>query len=168
MSMWQEDIVYGGEQLEPNVHVSTTGDAHHYILWDAGIVAEDVKTSLGDDGTKVEVIISALNTDGTVTEPAKYGTFASAIVGKVGKKTDGDLPAVIRFEKIDSTKYEGQAFVMTFVRRWTALPPEGYEMPTISVVGALAPVAAAKGKPASKPASKRAAAVAAAGDSIPF
>lgn len=128
--MWENDIIYGGEQLEPNVHL----DEQEYVLWDCAIVAENVHTSLGDDGTKVEVVISALREDPAGRDPltdppAKYGTFASSIVGKVRQKADGDLPAVIVFSKVPSSQAAGQdAFVMTFRRPWagdpsTMLPP---------------------------------------------
>lgn len=121
--MWENDIIYGGEQLEPAI----TLDTQEYVLWECGIVAENVVTSLGADGTKVEVIISACRDDNSgrmlSDPPAKYGTFASAIVGKVRLKEDGDLPAVIVFSKVKSSQAANQdAFVMTFVRPWEGDP----------------------------------------------
>lgn len=131
--MWDNDIIYGGEQLEPSVIL----DSQEYVLWDAAVVAENVATSLGSDGTKVEVVISAVRDDGSgrmlSDPPAKYGTFASSIVSKVRMKSDGDLPAVIVFNKVESKDISKQAaFVMTFRRRWDGDPAT--PLPTISAV----------------------------------
>lgn len=124
--MWQNDIVFGGEQLEPNVNMG-----REYVLWDCGIVARNVTTSIGDDGTKGEVVISQLHegAEDTPSEPRKYGTFASSIVAKIDMRTPGDLPAVVKFEKVES-KFDTDAFVMTFVRTWTGDKPA--IMPTIT------------------------------------
>jgi hypothetical protein len=122
--MWHNDIVFGGEQLEPNV---TIGEP--YVLWDCGIVAKDVKTSIGDDGMKAEVVISQVNETGEITEPRKFGTFASAIVGKIELRQDGDLPAIVRFEKVESTQWDRDAFVMTFIARYHGTTPD--DLPAI-------------------------------------
>lgn len=126
--MWDNDIIYGGEQLEPNV----TMDTLEYVLWDCAVVAENVQTSLGNDGTKVEVVVSAI-VDGAATEAVKLGTFATSIVGKVRQKEEGDLPAVIIFSKVppkDASKQE--ALVMSFRRPWGGNRPD--PLPTITVV----------------------------------
>lgn len=139
--MWDNDIIYGGEQLEPSVRLTTKdrehpdGDVFEYVLWGCDVVAENVATSLGNDGTKVEVIISAVrDTERFISDPpASYGTFASSIVSKVRMKSEGDLPAVIVFRKIppkDATKQD--AFVMEFRRRWEGDPAS--PLPTITPV----------------------------------
>lgn len=121
MGMWDKDIVYGGERLDENV---VSDGAAEYVLLDCGIVATNVKTDLGDDGTKAEVILGLLK-DGAVTNVAKYGTFASAIIGKVMDKGEGDLPAVITFSKVPSSQAANQdAFVFTFVRPYSGTVPE--------------------------------------------
>lgn len=132
--MWDNDIIYGGEQLEPSVTLD-----QEYVLWDCAVVAENVTTSLGSDGTKVEVVISACRDDGSgrmlSDPPAKYGTFASSIVAKVRLKGEGDLPAVITFNKVPSKDDSKQdAFVMSFRRRWDGDPAT--PLPTISAVAA--------------------------------
>jgi len=126
MGMFDKDIVFGGEQLEPNVK-----DEQEYVLWECGIVAENVVTELGTDGVKAEVVISQVTgTTGKArgnhpqsTVPAKFGTFASSIVGKVRQKGDGDLPAVVKFHKVPAKNTaHNDAFVMSFVRPWTGDP----------------------------------------------
>lgn len=125
--MWHDDIVFGGEQLEPNVTLD-----REYVLWNCGIVARNVQTSLGDDGVKAEVVISQVEDDDVVSAPRKFGTFASAIVGKVEKRAEGDLPAVVKFEKVKSS-YDTDAFVMTFVRRHNGIKTPG-ELPVITTL----------------------------------
>lgn len=127
--MWHNDIVFGGEQLEPSVTLNTP-----YVLWDCGIVAKNVKTSIGDDGTKGEVVISQVDPNGEITEPKKFGTFASAIVSKIELKAPGDLPAVVQFEKVESSTWDTDAFVMTFVRPYTGDAP--VELPAITIADA--------------------------------
>lgn len=116
--MWTNDIVYGGEQLEPSVELETP-----YVLWDIGVVARNVVTNLGNDGIKAEVIISQMTGD-TPSEPRKFGTFASRIVEKADQKGEGDLPAVIHFTKVESKQYESEAFVMQFVAPYVGPRPE--------------------------------------------
>lgn len=125
--MWQNDIVFGGEQLEPNVTLDTP-----YVLWDCGIVARNVKTSIGDDGTKCEVVISQIDSNGEVSEPRKYGTFASSIASKIELRQDGDLPAIVKFEKVESSTWDTDAFVMTFVAHFEGNPPAN--LPSITTV----------------------------------
>lgn len=135
MGMFDNDIIYGGEQLEPSVVLDA-----EYVLWDAGIVARNVETSLGTDGVKCEVIISQVqgetrSGDQTASVPAAFGTYASSIVSKIERKQDGDLPAVVKFQKIppkDAAKQE--AFVMTFVRKW-----DGENNPPAAALPALSP-----------------------------
>jgi hypothetical protein len=121
--MFEEDIVYGGDRLD---EVVTKGD--NYVLFDCGIVAENVETSLAseDGATKVELILAPYGTDHTLSGvPFKAGTFASAIVGKVKRRQDGDLPAVVKFETVQSKQFaDREAFVMTFVQRYTGAVPD--------------------------------------------
>lgn len=127
--MFHEDIVYGGKRLDESVTQGQT-----YVLFDCGIVAENVETSIGDEGTKVELVLAEYGVEsGAVGAPFKAGTFASAIVAKVKRKQPGDLPAVVQFETVQSKQWGNDAFVMSFVQRYTGDTPE--TLPVITAVG---------------------------------
>lgn len=125
MGMFQEDIVYGGDRLDQVVEKGAL-----YVLFDCGVVAENVETSLqsAEGATKVELILGVFDADEkalNVGQPfIKAGTFASAIVAKVKRKAPGDLPAVVKFETVESKQWGNDAFVMTFVERYSGDAPQ--------------------------------------------
>lgn len=117
--MWTNDIVFGGERLDEAVQ-----DGEVFILLDCGIVAENVKTDLGDDAVKSGLVLAKLDGNGKPVKVIAAGTFSQPIATKVKLKRDGDLPALCKTETVPASEEAfNDAKVLTFVAPYRDKPP---------------------------------------------
>lgn len=101
-----------------------------FILWDAEIRAEEFETELsarqikaGSASKHPPMVHLKVSTLDAPTEIKVVSAIGDTIGNKVREKEDGDLPAIVRTEQVDSN-YETQAFVLRFVAPYKAKAAE--------------------------------------------
>lgn len=131
MGMFTNDLLFGGERLDKQEWITigeSARESTQVLLLDAVIVSDEVPTELGN-ASKTNLLIAPLLEGGTVAgEPVTLGTLAAPIAEKARQKTPGDLPAVVCFMTVAS-KFDNDATVMQFVRRWDGKLPKFEPLP---------------------------------------
>lgn len=120
MSLFTKDRLYGGTRLDEAVKLG-----EEYVLWDIGIISEEVPTSLGM-ASKTELVISPVHDSQNYM---RVGTLASAIASKVkeARGDHSDLPAIVQFMRVPSAQEGGQdALVVQFISPWEGDPAPAF------------------------------------------
>lgn len=107
--LWNRQQMYGGLRMD-----SEFEQKEEFILWDMRAAGEvDL-----DDDQKAEKTILTVSRVKEPDEKFEVGTLSKAIGEMPDKITDGDLPAVVYWEEVETKRAMQPAKVLTAVRLW--------------------------------------------------
>lgn len=108
--LWNRQQMYGGLRLDQEFQ-----EKEQFILWGMTSPGE-VELDEGDKAVKTLLTVSRMNEP---DEKFEVGTLSKAINEMVGQAEDGDLPAVVFWEEVETKRKMQPAKVLTAVRLWT-------------------------------------------------